>query len=119
MSTTRNNTKVCGDNVSLLTDTVHSLEVNQDFNFRKLDKLVEKVTFQGTHYLLSFIPVRYIQFKKCGRFNKINIAIVFVLKCVGNKFRRFKKCGRFNNIAIVFLLLAFFDFTDVLKMHRN
>ena len=43
MSTTRNNTKVCGDNVSLLTDTVHSLEVNQDFNFKKLDKLVEKV----------------------------------------------------------------------------
>ena len=43
MSTTRNNTKVCGDNVSLLTDTVHSLEVNQDFHFKKLDKIVEKV----------------------------------------------------------------------------
>lgn len=43
MSTTRNNTKVCGDNISLLTDTVHSLEVSQDFHFKKLDKIVAKV----------------------------------------------------------------------------
>ena len=43
MSTTRNNSKVCGDNVSLLTDTVHSLEVAQDFHFRRLDQVVDKV----------------------------------------------------------------------------
>ena len=43
MNTTRNNTKVCGDNVSLLTDTVHSLEVAQEFHFKKLDLVIEKV----------------------------------------------------------------------------
>lgn len=43
MSTTRNNSKTCGDNVSILTDTVHSLQVSQEFNFKRLDNLVEKV----------------------------------------------------------------------------
>lgn len=43
MSTTRNNSKVCGDNVSLLIDTVHSLEVSQEFHFKKIDKFIEKV----------------------------------------------------------------------------
>ena len=43
MSTTRNNTKVCGDNISLLTDTVYSLEVAQEFYFQKLEKVIEKV----------------------------------------------------------------------------
>ena len=43
MSTTRNNSKVCGDNVSLLIDTVHSLEVAQEFHFKKLEKVIEKV----------------------------------------------------------------------------
>ena len=43
MNTTRNNTKVCGDNVSLLTDTVHSLEVSQEFHFKKLEEVIIKV----------------------------------------------------------------------------
>ena len=43
MSTTRNNSKVCGDNVSILIDTVHSLEVAQDLHFQKLDLVMEKV----------------------------------------------------------------------------
>ena len=45
MSTTRNNTKVCGDNISLLTDTVHSLEMSQEFHFKKLNKVIEKVCY--------------------------------------------------------------------------
>ena len=36
---------MCSDNVSLLTDTVHSLEVSQDFHFKKLDKIMDKVGY--------------------------------------------------------------------------
>ena len=50
MSTTRNNTKVCGDNVSLLTDTVHSLEVAQEIQFRKFDSVIEKVNNNTLKY---------------------------------------------------------------------
>ena len=55
MSTTRNNSKVCGDNVSLLIDTVHSLEVAQEFHFKKLERVIEKVQTweKGTRRTLS------------------------------------------------------------------
>ena len=43
MSTVRNNSKVCGDNVSLLTDTVHSLEIAQEFHFKQLQDVIRKV----------------------------------------------------------------------------
>lgn len=43
INTTRNNSKVCGNNISLLVDTVHSLQVNQDFHFKKLDQVLERV----------------------------------------------------------------------------
>ena len=45
ISTTRNNSKVQGNNISLLVDTVHSLEVAQEFHFKKLDRVIEKVFF--------------------------------------------------------------------------
>lgn len=55
MSTTRNNSKVCGDNVSLLTDTVHSLEVSQEFHFKKLDQIMEKVILEKMIMLVGII----------------------------------------------------------------
>lgn len=45
MNTTRNHSKTCGNNISLLIDTVHSLESAQEIHFRKLDKVIEKVKF--------------------------------------------------------------------------
>ena len=65
MSTTRNNTKVCGDNVSLLTDTVHSLEVNQDFHFKKLDHIVERV-------ILIIIDFQYLKKKETTFLRRIS-----------------------------------------------
>ena len=60
MSTTRNNSKVCGDNVSLLIDTVHSLEVAQEFHFKKLERVIEKVN--AKNILLLFTQ---LQREKC------------------------------------------------------
>ena len=60
MSTTRNNSKTCGDNVSLLTDTVHSLEVSQEFHFKKLDCFIDKVSAILTFFLFLIKTLWYI-----------------------------------------------------------
>lgn len=57
VNTTRNNSKVCGNNVALLTDTVHSLQASQEFHFKKLDLVMEKVikyTFFNKNYFIPF-----------------------------------------------------------------
>lgn len=56
MSTTRNNTKVCGDNISLLTDTVHSLEIAQEFHFQRLENIVKKVFSASFLFRRIFTP---------------------------------------------------------------
>lgn len=67
MSTTRNNSKTCGDNVSLLTDTVHSLEVSQEFHFKKLDTLIEKVINNIHIFLFNCPRMNMCHLKTCEK----------------------------------------------------
>ena len=57
VSTTRNNSKVLGNNISLLVDTVHSLQVAQEFHFQKLDQVIEKARNLLIHiFFFLFCP---------------------------------------------------------------